>query len=264
MTPPSGGYFLVYRSLLEIDHHLREGPACPRFAWIDLIGLATHEPYEKSVKMNLVRLERGEFLASVRYLAKRWDWSKNKVARFLHALDVRGQLRTVKGTPVGTVYRIVNYDTYQKPWDADGTASGTETGQQRDKDNTQNTQQRSKDADAQGRIFSDLDVGTEDNGQMKANELLGVWIDRQAVPPDSKEKSRQAGKAKHICKAHSREDIAAAFNGMNQVYPYSKGESWDLFDLERKFSKAKQAILNHPEIRAARRREEIERELDGI
>ena len=132
MSQPSGGYFLIYRSLLELDHHLAEGVACPRFAWVDLIGLATHVQFDKSVKLNLIRLERGEFLASLRYLANRWEWSKNRVARFLHVLEVRGQVGTVRETLGGTVYRIVNYDAYQKPWDSQGTAEG----QARDKDNT--------------------------------------------------------------------------------------------------------------------------------
>ena len=117
-------------------------------------------------------------------------------------------------------------------------------------------------ADAQGRIFPEtevLEVGTIE--PMKANELLKEWIDRQELPPDGKEKGRQAGKAKQICEKHSREDIIKAFNGMGQLFPHSDGTPWDLFDLDRKFSNAKQAILNHPEIQQMKRQREIEEEL---
>lgn len=84
-------------------------------------------------------------------------------------------------------------------------------------------------------VASGPEIGT--NGTMQPNELLAAWIDRQAVPPDAKEKSRQAGKAKQLCQQHARTDIAAAFVGMGQLYPYSNGDPWDLFDLDRKFTR---------------------------
>jgi hypothetical protein len=267
MSPPSGGYFLLYRSLLEPDHHLAEGPVCPRFAWVDLIGLATHVAFQKSVKMNLVQLQRGEFIASLRFLAKRWEWSKNRVARFLHVLEVRGQLRTVSETPGGTVYRVVNYDTYQKPWDSERDTEGTAEGQPRDSQGTNtihsNSHQFTEEADPQVGIFPESEVPT--NGQaMKPNQLLAEWIKRQPLEPDGQEKGKQAGKAKQICSKHSRMDIIQAFNGMGQLFPYSEGEPWDLFDLDRKFTKAKQAVMNHPQVQGMKRKQELAQELEGI
>lgn len=114
--------------------------------------------------------------------------------------------------------------------------------------------------DAQGRGSPGAgEVG--DSLVLRPNELLAEWIDRQAIPPDAQEKKKQAGKAKQICDKHNRRDIALAFKGMAQVYPYSNGEPWDLFDLDRKFTKAKQAVVNHPEIQAMVRKREIEEEL---
>ncbi|MCK5316282.1 MAG: hypothetical protein KAJ55_00130 [Anaerolineales bacterium] len=116
------GWIIAHRQLFDPDHHLGGDTANKRYAWLDLINMAAHEPFEKPVKIDLIKLERGEFLASLRYLASRWGWSKNKVAAYFRLILKRSQIETVRGTPHGTVYRIVNYDTYQKPWDTKGDA----------------------------------------------------------------------------------------------------------------------------------------------
>ena len=128
----SEGWILAYRSLFDPDHHLGGDVACKRYAWLDLIIMATHQTYDKPVGMDVVTLNRGEVLVSVRYLAERWRWSKSKVNRVLCSFVTRSQIEPVSGTPSGTIYRIVNYDTYQTPteaewdtkWDSGGTAVG--------------------------------------------------------------------------------------------------------------------------------------------
>lgn len=266
----SEGWIIAHRNLFDPGHHLGGDVACKRYAWLDLISLAAYEPYDRPIKMDLIRLERGEFLASFRYLAARWGWSKNKVASYFRLILNRIQIETVRGTPHGTVYRIVNYDTYQKPWDSERDtfrdADGTAKGQPRDKEkevNTFNAFNAGKE-DAQGRIFPEEEIDVSGNGILKPNELLGEWIDRQTSPPDKSEKVKQAGKAKQLCTKHSRNDIVKAFHGMNQLFPYSDGTPWDLFDLDRLFSKAKEAVVNHPGIKAMKRRQELEEELGDL
>jgi hypothetical protein len=77
--------------------------------------MATHRP--RRVDGTDIELARGELVASVRDMAKRWVWPKTKVERFLAALKREGMLGTGTGTPFGTVYCVVRYDTYAIPWD---------------------------------------------------------------------------------------------------------------------------------------------------
>ena len=131
----SHGWLPAWRKLFDPDHDLapsQRDPASRGWAWIDLCQMAAHKPYTKRG----VRLERGEILVAVRFLAPRWWWSKSRVSRFLVQLESGTRIGTVRGTPFGTVYSIVNYDTYadvqsgvrdtkrDKARDRSGTAAG--------------------------------------------------------------------------------------------------------------------------------------------
>lgn len=70
--------------------------------------MATH----KSRKHRHLSLERGQVIVSLRTLAKRWRWHMSSVRRFISELKVNTALSTVSETPEGTIYRVVNYDTY--------------------------------------------------------------------------------------------------------------------------------------------------------
>lgn len=125
----------AYRRLFEPDHELAGDPACRRWAWLDLCDMAAFRDRTQVIGGRVVTLRRGEFLASIRFLAKRWRWSKDKVRRFLAMLarDGCAKIATVNGTPDGTVYRIVSYDTYRRDRDTsrdtERDTNGTPTGQ---------------------------------------------------------------------------------------------------------------------------------------
>lgn len=100
----------------------------------------------------------------------------------------------------------------------------------------------------------------ESEPEVKASDLVAAWVDRQppgTSGPSGKEKSKQGAAAKRICENHPRERIAAAWVGMDQLFPHSDGEPWDLFDLERKFSKACEAAMEHPEAKDQLRKAEM-------
>lgn len=99
--------------------------------------------------------------------------------------------------------------------------------------------------------------------KIAANDLVAAWIDQQDAKPDQAEIRKQGAVAKRICTNHELPDIVRAFIGIGFLFPYDKGEPWDLFDLERKFSKAKQAILKDPDIKMMKRAEEIRDQLLG-
>jgi hypothetical protein len=173
----------AYRKLFEPDHHLSMGrPACPRFAWLDLCQMATRDAREVPWGHEVVRLNPGELVASVRTLADRWRWSKSAVQRFLGTLANRDSLQIVTGTPAGTVYRIANKDVYWLGGDSErdttGTPNGTGRGQDADK-NKKIEKKKKPSAKKNGNRFPDGWTPTEAH-QAKATEL-GISLTREAA-----------------------------------------------------------------------------------
>lgn len=125
----SGGYFKVERKLFDGEDWLWGGSrAWTRVeAWLDLIQMAAYRDgaqYASSAH-GTDTLARGEFVASLRYLGKRWSWDKMKVSRFCLALEKAGRVARQREGAHGTVYLIVKYEAYQGPRDSGETVSET-------------------------------------------------------------------------------------------------------------------------------------------
>ncbi len=132
-----------------------EKRAYSRFeAWLDLVATARFTDTETHMLVGnkLVAWGRGELVASLRYLATRWGWGKNKVSNYIKLLSDEQMIktRTADGT-VQTVITICNYDIYNAKISTPGQppgqlrdSSGTVTGQQRDKTNKENKEEKSK------------------------------------------------------------------------------------------------------------------------
>lgn len=111
----------AYDRLFDPHHELAgDEPVCQRWAFLDLCHLAQWKGGTRVVAGKVVSIPRGSFLASVRFLAQRWGWSKSRVERFLAALKHPSvaKIEPVEQTRSGTVYRIVAYEDYANPWDA--------------------------------------------------------------------------------------------------------------------------------------------------
>lgn len=97
---------------------LREGLS-PALAWLDLVSLAAPTDCDQQVGEHVVPLKRGEILASVRFLARRWNWggasgaATGRVRRFLALVAEQGLIEKVRETNAGMVLRIVGYDSYR-------------------------------------------------------------------------------------------------------------------------------------------------------
>lgn len=106
------GYVLIQRSI--IDHWIwkDETPFTYRDAWIDLILMVNHEDNKIMINHNYITVQRGQHYTSVRKLAERWHWSKNRVRHFLQLLVCDGMCLTFK-TGNGTLLTLVNYDKNQ-------------------------------------------------------------------------------------------------------------------------------------------------------
>ena len=78
-----------------------------------MILLANHE--EKKIRLNgdIVTIERGQFHTSVVKLAERWNWSRNRVNRFLKLLEKDNMVETKGEAGCGTRITLINYGKFQ-------------------------------------------------------------------------------------------------------------------------------------------------------
>ncbi len=132
ITP--SGFFVVNREFWN-DPDFRDGEMTQREAFLWLLSETAWKDRTKRVGSTLVSLKRGQACHSVRFMAKAWGWSKTRVTRYLNVLKNRDTLRIEIGTGY-TLITICNYDRYQSPQKATGTAPGREAGQHRDSTGT--------------------------------------------------------------------------------------------------------------------------------
>ena len=131
MAKKDKGWVKVNRSILDSSIWKSSEPFDMRSAWIDLILMANHEEREVITKYHdVMRIPRGATLTSIRHLADRWGWSKNKVDRYTEMLKKAGMIEKI-GTPSGTLITLVNYSVFQDRRDAQKDAGedaeGTQT-----------------------------------------------------------------------------------------------------------------------------------------
>lgn len=149
------GYVKLHRKIQDFIFWPNRRAFTKFEAWIDILISVNGVGREQVVKDEKLFVPRGCMVASVRYLAKRWSWSKAKVGRFLTRLKtgtvIETLTETLSGTPV-TIIKVLNYDTYN-PLDQDsgtatgtltGTLTGTPTGRRRDKLNKGKESKRKK------------------------------------------------------------------------------------------------------------------------
>jgi len=139
MAEAAHGYIKLSRKLFDGGDLLWEDgtPFDSRSAWTWLLQAAAFRDGVYESPYGSDQLNRGEFVASLRYLGLRWKWGKNRVARFLARLEKAGRIAGQRTGQHGRVYLITKYDTYQSADGKSGTArrteNGTDAGQRRDK-----------------------------------------------------------------------------------------------------------------------------------
>ena len=105
------GYIKLYRQLSE--HWLwKDKPFSKAQAWVDILFLVNHAPKKFPLGNELVMVERGSHITSIRKLAGRWGWSNVKVTSFLKLLKDDEMLDFFSDTKK-TVLSVANYGIYQ-------------------------------------------------------------------------------------------------------------------------------------------------------
>lgn len=138
------GWIKLYRQIQESDlWDSEEEPFDRRSAWIDLLMLVNHEDKKTLFNGKMITVKMGQRITSIRKLAERWHWGKDRVRRFLDLLEAEEML--IRDSDNNrTLLTLVNYSKYQSQCDTDGYtnkdtdkySNGTVTGQQRDSDGT--------------------------------------------------------------------------------------------------------------------------------
>lgn len=141
----SKNFYVMERGWMDHDVFPKV-PHTEREAFLYLIENASWKKREFFVGNVKYNLERGQLTASIRYLAKAWQWNKNKVSAFLKALESEEMIGTDNGTGQ-TIITICNYEKFQdvrkKPGQLPGQGRdsknpdlGQQSGQQIDEENS--------------------------------------------------------------------------------------------------------------------------------
>lgn len=110
----------ISRALWD-DDAFAAAPFSEREAWIWMIAEASWKARTKRVGDYVVSLERGQLAASVRFMAKAFDWTPAKVQRYLKRLEKLSLIATKSDTGV-TVITLCNYEKHQSGGQAADTA----------------------------------------------------------------------------------------------------------------------------------------------
>ena len=107
------GYVKIGRSVF--GHNMfKEEPYTEREGWIWLICGASYKTDTIRIPNTSIvtEVKRGDYVASIRFLATKFKWSNSRVRRFLDRLERGKMLSTVTDTGI-TKITIANYDKWQ-------------------------------------------------------------------------------------------------------------------------------------------------------
>jgi hypothetical protein len=107
------GVFAVDRAIWDHDYLVDSTPFSRREAWLWLVSEAAWKPHRRRVAGRAFNLERGQVVASNRFIAGKWRWTEARVRRFLSGLKTEGMVDAKTDAGV-TVLTIRNYDAYQR------------------------------------------------------------------------------------------------------------------------------------------------------
>jgi hypothetical protein len=116
MTPNKNGltnYMPINRRFFNHSFWLEDRVYSKAEAWLDLLQSARFEVSQGKalIGTKVITWNRGELVASVRFLAQRWNWGNGKVLRFIELLEAEGMItrRKIFGQ---SIVIINNYEMY--------------------------------------------------------------------------------------------------------------------------------------------------------
>lgn len=186
------GYVSVHRCIQK--HWVwNDKPFSKGQAWIDLLMMVNHTDNKIPLGNELILVERGSRITSVRQLCERWGWSNTKVSNFLKMLQNDGMI-TQKSDTKKTLITIENYTFYQD-------TQKQKTTTKRHKNDTRATREH-----------------TNNNDNKENNIYTQEFEEFYKQYPNPKEKQRTFLNWKAAIKFHTAEElIRAARNYKDEV-----------------------------------------------
>lgn len=137
------GWMKIYRDVQD-NWLWSDKPFAMGQAWIDLLLTANHEDVKIIFNGSLTTVKTGQTITSVRKLAEKWGWSRDKTLKFLKML-VSEKMIEKDSDKFRTLITIVKYRDYQVSTDTKKTRNGhtTDTDKDTEKD-TDSSQTRKK------------------------------------------------------------------------------------------------------------------------
>lgn len=117
------GWIKLHRKIQDSWLWEEKEPYDKRSAWVDLLLSVNHADKKLLFNGEVITVERGQLLTSIRSLSGRWQWSINKVYRFLKLLEGDGMLLRDSDSS-RTLLTVVNYEIYQGAGYTDDNSSG--------------------------------------------------------------------------------------------------------------------------------------------
>ena len=111
------GYIKISRKAYAEDPFWNEKREFSKWeAWEDLIQTASWENQTRIIDGEVIHLGPGQLIASERYLANRWSWSRGRVRRFLDLVQRLERVDLNRAHPaahIGALLTLCNYKRYQ-------------------------------------------------------------------------------------------------------------------------------------------------------
>jgi hypothetical protein len=133
------GYIQLDRADQELDFWPR-GVFTKFEAWVDLQFMArfSDEPKKMMDSKGEFTLEKGDLLASGRYLSKRWEWSTKKVWNFIDANERGGLIRVKERNAKRTILTVVKISLCSDEGNAESDTKETQKKRKRNAKETNN------------------------------------------------------------------------------------------------------------------------------
>lgn len=127
----SNGWIKVHRQIQTHWLYTEKREFSPFEAWVDILLNVNHADAKVLIQGTLYEVKRGESINSLDTWAKRWNWGKSKVRRFLKTLE-NDKMIVLKNETKTTRLTVCNYDSYQD----ERNANETQTKRSRNADET--------------------------------------------------------------------------------------------------------------------------------
>lgn len=173
------GWIKTYRQIQDCWIWKVDEPFDRRSAWLDLLLSANHKDVKLLFNGNLIDVKRGQLITSVRNLANKWQWSKDRVLKFLRVLESDTMIERDSDNH-RTLITIVNYGVYQDKQDTENTEESTQTSTQTSTQNGHTLATNKNDKNDKNIYMSDFkiiyDSYPKKVGKTKGYEYYKAWV----------------------------------------------------------------------------------------